>query len=464
LSDGRMKERWAAVRPLWFEKVPFFALALISSVITYRVQDAGGSVAATAALPLALRLENAPVAVVGYLGKLFWPAQLAVLYPHPGEWPTRKVVACVVIVLALSAVALVQGRRRPWLTIGWLWFLGTLVPVIGIVQVGLQSMADRYTYVPATGVLLALVWTVHEAVRAAGARRIWSVVAAALLLGCAAQTWRQIGVWRDSFTLFDHALAVTEKNYVAHDNRGLFLFHAGKIEAAIADYQRALAINPAYLQANNNLGHALEKLGRAADAVPFYRRALQTDPHHVEVRNNLANALSDLGQLAEAMEHYAFVLARQPDHANALNGSGVALAMQGRLPEAKARLEHALRVAPTNASAHNNLGNVCAMLGLRDEAARHYRRAAELKPDEPHTWLQLGLVLSEQAKWAEAAESFSRAIALQPVNPEAQARLGFAYAQLGRRDEALRALRVALQQKPDFAEARAWLQAVEATR
>jgi tetratricopeptide (TPR) repeat protein len=442
------------------EKLPFFALATAASVVTYFVQKGGGSVSET--VSVTARLANAVVAVVRYLGKFAWPTDLAVLYPHPGEWPARKVIACLVIVIALSVFAVWQSRRRPWIAIGWLWFLGTLVPVIGIVQVGLQSMADRYTYIPMLGVQLAVLWTLRELVIAPAARRLWGIVAIVALMACAMRTWNQLGVWQNSFTLFDHAIAVTEKNYVAHDNRGLFQFKAGKVTEGIADYQRALAINPSYLNANNNLGYALAQSGRPAEAIPAYRAALAADPSHLEVRNNLANALSDLGQLAEAMEHYEFVLSRRPDHVNALNGSAVAFAMQNRLAEAKARFEHSLRIAPNNPSAHNNLGNVCSMLGLRDEAISHYRRVTELNPNEPHAFILIGALLSEQQKFPEAARSLQQALGLNPADAEARAQLGLALARMGRREDAVRELTTAMQQRPGDARIKAWLDELSA--
>ena len=445
---------------LMLEKLPFFGFAAASSVITYLVQKGGGSV--TSALSLDLRLGNAVVAVARYIGKAFWPFDLAVLYPHPGAWPIHKVVASAVLVAGISAVAMWQWRRRPWITVGWLWFLGTLVPVIGLVQVGLQSMADRYTYLPMVGLQVALLWTAREWFVSPGARRIAGAVAAAVLTGCALRSADQLRHWRNSFTLFDQAIAVTDKNYVAHDNRGLFLFKAGKVVEAMADYRRALAINPAYLNANNNLGYSLAQLGRPAEAVPAYRAALAANPGHIEVRNNLANALSDLGQLAEAMEHYDFVLQRQPGHVNALNGSAVVLAMQNRLPEAKARLEASLRIAPSNASAHNNLGNVCSMLGLRDEAIAHYRRAAELNAGDPHPWMLIGTLQLQADRFAEAAESFQHAIERRPNFPDAHAHRGLALYRIGRREEAIRALRTALQQNPEHAQAKSWLAAIEA--
>ncbi len=438
LLDGWPLRRFATQGWGWIalEKAPFFALSIGSSVVTFFVQKGGGSV--SVALSFEQRWENAVVAVVRYLGKFFAPADLAVLYPHPGDWPTRKVVASLVIVIALTAVAVAQIRRRPWIAVGWLWFLGTLVPVIGIVQVGLQSMADRYTYLPMLGVQIAVLWTLKEtrdkrletrdskiaprpAFQVSG---LWSLVSGLVLIAFAALTWRQIGVWRNSFTLFDHTLAVTEKNYLAHNNRAIWLCDAGRVDEGVADYQRALAIRPDYAEANNNLGRLLVQQGRAAEAVPMLRKALAGKAGSLEVRNNLANALSDTGALDEAIQQYDFILARDPRHANALNGLGVALAMKGQPAIARARIEESLRLMPDNAGAHSNLGNVCSMLGDHQGAVRHYRRATELQPDA-HT----------------------------------HAQLGFTLAQLGRRDEAIAEFRAALRLRPDHAQAKAWLEA-----
>jgi tetratricopeptide (TPR) repeat protein len=456
-GERLMRAWWPRV----VEKIPFFVLAIISSVVTFRVQKSGGAV--SGALGLDARLENAVVATVRYIGKFFWPGELAVLYPHPGSWAGGVVVASAVVVIALTAVAWWQRRRRPWIGVGWLWFVGTLVPVIGIVQVGQQAMADRYTYIPIIGVMVMVLWTVRELLHARpGAARIVGGAALMILAGSGVLTWKQVGVWKNSFTLFDHAIAVTNNNYVAHDNRGLFLAEAGKADEAMADYRRSIAIHPTYLNPRNNLGIALTRLGRPAEAVPELRVALQTNPNHVEVRNNLANALSDLGQLSEAMEHYDFVLARQPNHVNALNGSAVVLAMQNRLPEARSRLEHSLRLSPNNASAHSNLGNVCSMLGQRDEALAHYRRTTELNPAEAHPHFLIGMLLSQQEKFAEAVVSFERSLKLRPNHPETHAHLGLARARLGQRDAAIRSLTIALQQQPDFPAAKSWLEAVEA--
>jgi tetratricopeptide (TPR) repeat protein len=449
---------FASLPRLLGEKLPFFALAVASSYVTYAVQKSGGSVSAV--LGLDARLANAAISVVRYLGKFVWPFDLAVLYPHPGDWPTRKVVAATVVLGALTAAAWFQRRRRPWILVGWLWFIGTLVPVIGIVQVGLQAMADRYTYLPMLGIQLGLLWTVAEWLPEKEARRGWALAAVAVLVAFSVRTWNQLGHWKNSGTLFDHAIAVTTNNYLAYNNRGIYLCEIGRTDEGIADYRRSIALKPDYPEANNNLARLLVHQGRAAEAVPMLRLAVKGKPDSLEARNNLANALSDIGALPEAMENYEYILARQPRHVDALTNSGVAFAMQGNLPAARDRIESALQVDPDNLSAHSNLGNVYAMLGQRDAALRHYRRAIELSPTDARAHHNLGNLLSEAGDLVGAAKSYEQAVAAAPTNAESRAHLGFTYARLGRREDALRELRVALAQRPDYPQAKAWLQMV----
>jgi tetratricopeptide (TPR) repeat protein len=457
-ARGDVKPRPEPLSALLVEKVPFVLLAVGVSVVTVIAQQKVGTLSTV--LGFDARLANAVVAVVRYLAKFVWPFDLAVLYPHPGHWPAAVVVATALLGLGFSGVAVWQWRRRPWLLAGWLWFLVMLAPVAGLVQVGIQSMADRYTYLPMLGVTVALVWTLREVATALALQRAFAVVAALALAGCVGRTWNQLGVWRNSLTLFEHAAAVTKKNYLAHNNIGTHLFAEGRIDEAIASYRRSLAINPDYVEAVNNLGHALAQQGAMREAVEHYRAALRAKPDLVEAHNNLGNALSDLGKVDEAIEHYEFVLARQPRHVDALNNYGVALAMKGRLADAVERITAALRLNPDSVSAHSNLGNVYAMMGKSDDAIGHYRRALELSPNDARTLNNLGNVLAEKGYVAEAVTRYEQAIKLEPVNPEAHANLGAALAKLGRRDEAVRHLRTALQQKPDYAQAQNWLNAL----
>jgi protein O-mannosyl-transferase len=448
------KERWLR---LALEKVPFVLLSLVVSRITIVAQRNIGTLSEV--LPLESRLANALVAVPRYLAKLVWPADLAVLYPHPGFWPGLVVLAAVLFVLGVTAFAWWQRQRRPWLLGGWFWFCIVLLPVSGVVQVGIQSMADRYTYLPMIGVQLALGWTMREMI--GGHTRMparIAVAVVALLVAVASRTWHQLGVWRNSLTLFHHTIAVAgEDNYLAYDNRGVALSEAGKVEAALSDFRQALAIAPTYPNANNNLARLIAQRGQLAEAIALYRTALRSKPDMLEVHNNLGNALSDAGQIDEAMVHYRVVLERKPNHINARNGYAVALASKGQLNEARAELETVLRLAPDDVSAHTNMGNVCAMLGQHDEAIRHFQASLARSPDDPRTLYNLGNVFTERGQLPAAVETFQRVVQLAPVNPDAHAALGTALARLGRFDEARRHLQIALQQRPDFPQAKAWL-------
>jgi tetratricopeptide (TPR) repeat protein len=337
------------------EKLPFFLLAAGSCAITLVVQHAGGSISGV--LPLPARIASAFVAVVDYVEKFIWPNDLAVLYPHPGFWPATTVVTSIMLFVLVTAAALSQFRVRPWLSIGWFWFLILLLPVLGFVQIGLHYMADRYTYLPILGLQLALLPFFTKS-----SRPILALAAVAVLSACVFRTWSQLGVWKNSFNLFDHALSVTHDNYLAYNNRGLFFDRAGRLDKALADYEQSLALNPHYAEANNNLGQALTEHGRPRDGLAMFRAALEANPNLLAAHNNLGNALADDGKAAEALPHYDFVLAREPWNVSALSNSGIALSMMGRYPEAIGRLQKAVQLAPDNLNAQRNLAKARAMM------------------------------------------------------------------------------------------------------
>ena len=448
---------------LLLEKLPFLALAAASSVVTFVVQQKGGAVASVTGLPLGARIENTFVAYVRYLFKTVWPADLATLYPHPGYWPAWQVVGAMLLLLGVTALVVVRRRAWPFALVGWLWFMGTLVPVIGLVQVGIQSMADRYTYLPSVGLLIALVWLAHDAARRIRLQPAWAaLVAVGCAFGWAGLTWRQIGFWRNTETLFGRAVAVTKDNYLAYNNLGFYLANHGRVAEAITNYQESIRIKPDYVDALNNLGHALSEQGRHAEALPFLEGALRGQPHHVEVNNNYANALANVGRLEESLRHYEIALREKPDHADARNNYGVALAMVGRLDEALFQIRESLRLRPNHAGAHSNLGNALAAARKLDEALLAYRTALKLKPDDAQAHNNLGNVLAERGRLEEAETHYRRALELNANNPEAHCNLAMLLARLARRDEALRHLRAALRLKPNYSEARDALRKLEA--
>jgi protein O-mannosyl-transferase len=443
---------------LWLlvEKVPFFALSVASSVVTFVVQQKGGAV--STALTFGQRIANALVSYVRYLKKMFWPDDLAVLYPHPGHWPLWTVLGCGALLLAVSVLVVTYRRRRPYLVMGWLWFLGTMVPVIGFVQVGIQSMADRYTYLPLIGPFIMVVWGGHDLLTerlGAAWRAAVCTLGAAALAACALLTVRQVGFWKNSETLFRRTVAVTRNNYLAHNNLGFYFAGKGRTTEAMEQYRLALKINPAYEDALNNLGYALAGQRKFAEAIPLYEAALRVRPKHAEVNNNLGNALSELGRVDEAMRHYLITLEQNPEHADAHNNLGIALAMKGKLNEAIEHFHAAIRYKPNYASAHSNLGNALAVQHKLDEAIKEFQESLRLKPDEAQAHNNLGNALVEQGRVDEAIGHYQEALRLNPEhNPEAHYNLGLALARKGQRQEALTHFTEALRLKPDYTDAK----------
>jgi len=371
---GRFPLRWQLV----LEKVPLFLLAAVFSMAA--VWAASETLMPMESLPLWWRIGNALISYVAYLGQFFYPLGLAAFYPRPGlDLPLWKIGGAFLILLGATATVYVGRRRCPYLLVGWLWYLGMLVPVIGLVQVGIGAMADRFTYLPQIGLCVAVVWAAtdlfHRWHFRYGACGIASASLLAVLMACA---WRQTSIWRDSETLWTHALACTAPNPAAHDNLGAALFSQGRLDEAMAHYQKALELKPDDVGALNNLGHALANGGQFNEAMAHYRTALKIKPDDVEALNNLGAAFFAQGRLAEATAHYRKALEIKPDYVEALNNLGAALFGQGQLDEAVTQYQKALEIDPDSAEAHGNLGLVLASQGRLDGAMAQYRKALDL--------------------------------------------------------------------------------------
>jgi tetratricopeptide (TPR) repeat protein len=438
-------------RNLIFEKLPLFALAAASSVITYLVQQKAGSVTPFQFLPLSVRLGNAVVSYVAYIGKMLWPSNLAIFYRYVGgSLPLWQMIGSALLLLLLSAAVIRMGNRRPYLIVGWLWYLGTLVPVIGIVQVGAQGMADRYTYIPLIGIFIMIVWGVFETSRRVMLAR--AIVVLIVLLGVVARV--QVGYWRNSVTLFEHALQATEWNQTAHNHLGLALAKQGKLEEARRHYSEAIRLYPDYFEAHGNLAALLVEEGKLEEASRHYSEALRINPNYVEGHNDLAMVLGKLGKPEEAMKHYSEAIRIYPDSFRANFNLAAILAGQGRLEEAAKRYSEAIRIYPGSFEAHSNLAAILAQQGRLDEAVRHYSEALSIKPDHERLHYNLGLALAGQGKVDEAISHFSEAIRIRPDDPLLRYNLGIVYEKLGRRMEAIAAFEAAVRINPDFAEAR----------
>ena len=364
------------------EKLPFLALGAVSGALTYWAQRGGGAMASLVGVPMGMRIANALLSYVGYISKTFWPVGLAVFYPLPAGLSMAAVIIAGVGLVGITAAVIWWARRGPWFVTGWFWYLGTLVPVIGLVRVGAQSMADRYTYVPSIGLFILLCWSVPgRAMKRQSMKVITCVAAGAALAVCMALSRVQVRYWKDSETLFRHALDVTRDNWLAHNSLGNALMESGRLPEAIEHLEQALRIDPDYAQAHNNLGNALMGSGRLPEAIEHLEQALRINPDSAEAHCSLGAALERAGRLQDAIGHYEQALRIKPDLAEAHYNLGTALGRVGRVGEAIEHLEQALRIKPDYAEAHTNLGITLGQAGRIPEAIEHLERALRIKPD-----------------------------------------------------------------------------------
>ena len=388
-------------KPMWLrlvlEKIPMFVLVVIEGAATFYGQKVGGTVASLDNIPFYTRVANGLVSYAHYLVKMIYPAKLAVLYPHPGSVPSWQVAGACLLLVSISVFAILRIKRSPYFVVGWLWYLGTLVPTIGLIQVGVQSMADRYTYIPLIGVFMIIAWGTSEfAARWCPKKRSLPVIAAAILLIYMTVARAQIAHWENSITLFDHTLQVTARNWLAHNNLGIALKDEGRINEAIQHYEEALRIMPDYAEAHNNLGFALYEQGRVDDAIRHYEEALRIKPDLEDVHNNLGNALQDQGRIEDAIRHYEEALRIKPDYAYAHNNLGNALQKQHRIDDAIKHYEEALRIRPDYAEAYNSMGIALFEKGDTDGAIIQFRKALQLDPDHANAQYNLGQILMMQ--------------------------------------------------------------------
>ena len=321
-EPSTLNSQLSTIWRLALEKAPFFLLSAAACVLTLLVQWHGEAVQSAVLFPFGGCVENTFVSYGRYLGKTFWPENLTIFYPHPGHWPLMMVVTAAAFVLAASLAGLCLGRRFPYLITGWFWFLGTLIPVIGLVQVGRQAMADRYTYVPLIGIFIIISWGAAEVfARWKFPKMIIAIMAGLVLTACAFRTRDQLGYWQNDGTVFRRVLAVTPNNdyaeCLARFKLGLYLHRTGRVDEAIASYQRVIQIEPDNLQAHVNLGNALDAAGRLDKAVGEFRTAVRINPRSYMPHYNLGFELSCLGQRDEAIKELREALRLKPDFAAA---------------------------------------------------------------------------------------------------------------------------------------------------
>ncbi len=404
---------------LFIEKTPMLLLVVASSVMTYYAQSTGG---ALAPLTWDHRLKNAVVTYVCYIGKTIWPQNLAVLYPNlPNLWNDWQVIGSFAPLIGCSALV-IRKRQQRYLTVGWCWYLGTLVPVIGIIHVGQQSMADRYMYLPLTGLTIILTWGLADLVQYRNSfRKLGITFGIVIVVSCGWLTYRQVHLWQNSETLFRHALAVTQSNYVLHNNLGVVLQSSGRISEAITHYQHAVRYShTGYADAHYNLARAFQGQQEYEAAIKHYRTAIQLRPHDANTHNNLAGVYHSLQNFNEAVHHYRRAVDLDRQHVEAWYNLAGTMRDQKHWQDSIRCYRHVVeKLKPGHVGAHNNLGVLLHMQGDLDLAIHHYRQALTSDKHNLNAHLNLAVALKTSGNLKQALDHIKTVLTLNPGHRKA---------------------------------------------
>jgi tetratricopeptide (TPR) repeat protein len=400
------------------EKLPLFVLTALSSFLAYSAQQQGGALGPVDTYPVGVRIPNALVSYFAYVRQTIWPTGLIPFYPHPGRTlPEVLVAACAIGLILITFLAVRTRRTKPYLIVGWLWYLTTLVPVSGLVQVGNHARADRYTYIPLIGLFVIAAWGVSELTAAWKYQRpILAAAACAVILAFTAISHRQAGYWRDDFTLFDYTLRVSPRNPVAHNDIGIALLKQGKLRESIKHFNAALEVWPGYATAYNNIGVVYEGLGRLDEAVANYEMAISVAPYDTDpcVHWNLGRTLGKQGRITDAIKELSAALRIAPEFPGVHNDLGRVLELQGKIDEAIKCFRRELELVPDNGDAHFNLGRILLEQKRKSEAVRHLQQAIMSKPRFGAAHLELGHALLAVGDQAGAIRHYRAAFRLMP--------------------------------------------------
>jgi tetratricopeptide (TPR) repeat protein len=438
---------------LVLEKVPFFALAVASSVVTLIVEERVSGVKLHGTYSLQTRIINAFVAYTEYIVNMVWPVKLAVLYPHPGNsLPLWKGIVAGLALVLITILVIRKARKIPYITVGWLWYVVTLIPVIGIVQVGLQAMADRYTYITLIGLFVIIAWGANDLLSKWSHRKMWLGTLAAIILPVLmVLTWKQVQYWENSITLFKHTLKHTSNNLVIHNNLGNVLKKQGRTEEAIKHYLQALRLKPDYERAHYNLGIAYADSGMHKEAIEAYKQVIRINPDNAWAHNNLSNAYGALGMYKEAIEECKKAIRINPDFAVAHYNLGNTYGESGMYKEAIEEFKKAIRIDPDYAWAYYNLGIAFADSGMYKEAIEAYKQVIRIDPDNALAYYNLGIAFADSGMYKEAIEEFKKAIRIDPDYVKAHYNLCAAYLILNDRDSAVEQYKILKSLDPKLA-------------
>ncbi len=442
-------------RNLIWEKFPFFVVTGVSSVITYLVFKSIGIVQNTQTFPLSVRIANAVMSYIRYIWKMLWPARLAVFYPHPlNTLPLWQVLAAATLLLFITIFVVRFAKKHKYLFVGWFWYVGTLVPVIGLVTVGIQAMADRYSYIPLIGLFIIVAWGANDLLTGWKYRKVaLGVLSITVVLILSIGTYLQTSHWRNSQMLFEHAVEVTHENYVAYNYLGLVLIEQNNFNESLNLFHRAIQANPCYALARSNLGFAYSSLGRYEEAVEAYKDAIRINPNYATARYNLGVIYDKVGCYQEAVDSYRQTTRIKPAYADAYYNLGVIYGKLGHYQEAIEAYRQAVKIKPDDASAYNNLGDVCSKLDRYEDAIGAFKYAIKIKPDLAEAYCNLGFTYGKLGRHKEAIDAFKQAIKLNPDYADAYYNMGVMYWQQGQFNEVVESCGNAIKIKPDYVEA-----------
>jgi tetratricopeptide (TPR) repeat protein len=428
--SSRGSVAWSLVLPLVYEKIPLLVLSVASSLITLYAQHKGGAVVPLTHYSLLDRVANAIVSYAAYLWKMFWPSGLIFFYPMRVHSPALVLLASALLLVGATFLSLRWAARRPYLAVGWFWYVITLLPVIGIVKVGGAAMADRYTYVALLGPFIALAWGTFDLSQALRVPRAALATASALVVGaCMLLTYNQVTTWRDGFTLFRHALSVGPRSYVAQTLLASEYFRQEKFEEAMIHFKAALDLDPRGEKALTNMGIIYYHTRRYAEAIETFDQVLSMYPNSPAVHEWLGRACLEAGNFDKAATHFRHAIQPGRDNAVSYSGLGETLIFQNRLEEALRYTRQAIEAQPQNAKLYNNAGYILIRQRKVDDAIAQFQDAVRLAPDYARAHSNLGSALMEKKRVDEAIDHFETVVRLEPGNQSARENLKYALAQ-----------------------------------
>lgn len=403
------------------EKLPMLCAAVAVGVVTIVSEDRFGALHSLETIPLDLRAANVFISYVWYIGKTFLPLNLAAYYTFPSQWPLWQAVGAFIFLLSIFAIVITLAAKHPYLAFGWFWYVGTLVPVIGIIKVGSYSVADRFTYIPLIGIFIMVAWGAHELLKNVPLReKILSGAGGIIVVALMVFSSLQVQYWRNTTMLFQHALDVTKNNTVMHYFMGNFLFREGNVDQAIRHYREALKIKPDFDDGHDKLGRALSYKGLHAEAIQHYQQAIRINPAKADFHYHLACSLEHLGKMDEASLVYHAALRVNPRYAEAHNNLGVIALRRKDIDMAIRHFQDALKINEKYAGAHYNLGSALAQKGFTLEAMHHFEMALRIEPNFARAHYALGEILLKKGEYDKAIAHFSEAVRINPEFEEAK--------------------------------------------